>query len=394
MIVALTLGALASCSTYNPTNASPAASGTGQAGQTSGAGSGSTSAAAAGSAQVTASMQHGLTAAWPTDTLTLTPANTTLSSVKVTSASGTDVAGTLAGNVWTPARNLVPHTSYTATVQLADGTTKTIAFKTLTPESNAWYSILYTGQTVGIGMPVTIQFVTPVETKAERAEVEKHIKLSMTPVQTGSWGWLDSRQLMWRPKTYWSSGTKISIQANLTGIQTGDSKWVDNDKSGTMTIGAAHISYVNIKTDHMKVTSNGAVVKNIPITTGKAGFTTRSGTKVVIEKLKSTIMDSATVDIPAGSPNAYKLMVYWDMRVTWTGEFLHAAPWSVGSQGHANVSHGCTGMSNAYAQWMYNFTNVGDVVVYTGSSRIFKPTEGIGVWQYSYTDWVKQSALV
>ena len=42
------------------------------------------------------------------------------------------------------------------------------------------------------------------------------------------------------------------------------------------------------------------------------------------------------------------------MRETNSGEFLHAAPWSVGSQGNANVSHGCTGMSTANAQWLYD----------------------------------------
>ena len=41
------------------------------------------------------------------------------------------------------------------------------------------------------------------------------------------------------------------------------------------------------------------------------------------------------------------------MRVTYSGEFIHAAPWSVGSQGVANVSHGCTGLSTADAAWLY-----------------------------------------
>src|SRR3546814_4973900 len=39
----------------------------------------------------------------------------------------------------------------------------------------------------------------------------------------------------------------------------------------------------------------------------------------------------------------------WAMRLTYSGEFIHAAPWSVGSQGSANVSHGCTGMSTENA---------------------------------------------
>ena len=57
------------------------------------------------------------------------------------------------------------------------------------------------------------------------------------------------------------------------------------------------------------------------------------------------------------------------MRVTYSGEFIHAAPWSVGSQGNANVSHGCTGMSTANADWLYHMTMRGDVVEYTGTDR-------------------------
>ena len=55
-------------------------------------------------------------------------------------------------------------------------------------------------------------------------------------------------------------------------------------------------------------------------------------------------MDSASIGIPKGSPGYYRITAQWAMRLTWSGEFLHSAPWSVGSQGSANVSHGCTNL--------------------------------------------------
>ncbi|HQV91060.1 MAG TPA: L,D-transpeptidase, partial [Phycicoccus sp.] len=94
-----------------------------------------------------------------------------------------------------------------------------------------------------------------------------------------------------------------------------------------------------------------------------------------------------------GSPGYYKVDTKWNLRVTWTGEFLHSAPWSVGAQGSDNVSHGCTNMSPENAEWMFNFSKAGDVVQVSGSGRQFLPSEGIGVWQYSFDDWKKQSAL-
>jgi lipoprotein-anchoring transpeptidase ErfK/SrfK len=104
-------------------------------------------------------------------------------------------------------------------------------------------------------------------------------------------------------------------------------------------------------------------------------------------------MDSSTVGIPKGDPDYYNLETKWNLRVTWTGEYLHSAPWSVGSQGSANVSHGCVNMSPANAQWMFENSKVGDVVKFTGSNRAFQPHEGIGVWMYDFAGWKAQSAL-
>ena len=92
---------------------------------------------------------------------------------------------------------------------------------------------------------------------------------------------------------------------------------------------------------------NGKLIKTIPITTGQQPkFTTRSGIKVIVEKFRHKRMTSETVGIDPNSADGYDIDdVEYAMRVTYSGEFVHAAPWSVGSQGNSNVSHGCTGMS-------------------------------------------------
>ncbi len=116
-------------------------------------------------------------------------------------------------------------------------------------------------------------------------------------------------------------------------------------------MGDAHVYRVNTQTHQMKVWVNKRLLRTLPITTGKAGFTTRSGTKVIIEKFASKRMRSETIGIGKNSSEYYDLdNVQWAMRLTYSGEFIHAAPWSVGSQGYANVSHGCTGMSTANAK--------------------------------------------
>ena len=50
---------------------------------------------------------------------------------------------------------------------------------------------------------------------------------------------------------------------------------------------------------------------------------------MIIERSSALTMDSATVGIPKGDPNYYKIHTKWNMRLTWTGEFIHSAPWSM-----------------------------------------------------------------
>ena len=341
-----------------------------------------------------------------TDVLPNTPVTVTASvgkvrTVKVTDDQGEELAGSIdaAGN-WTSSRFMKPSATYTVEVSAEgpDGTpsTQQAQFTTLKPGVTATYGINYSGMTVGVGMPVAIQFDSAVQTKEMRAQVERLATVTTEPAVEGSWGWLDNRQLMWRPKDFWVPGTKVTVSAPLAGVQTGDTKWVGKDESGGFTIGDAMISHVDVPGHTMTVTRNGQVIRTIPVSNGRPGpeTETRSGTKVIIERQSEITMDSATVGIPEGSPGYYKVETKWNLRVTWTGEFLHSAPWSVDAQGTSNVSHGCTNMAPDNAEWMFNNSRAGDVVQVTGSGRTFQPTEGIGVWQYSFEDWKRQSALV
>lgn len=352
-------------------------------------------------AQLRITPADGATNVHPDQPVTVTATTGTLSSVTLADSGGDTVSGTLsASGTWTADRLLKPATAYTLTAKAegprGDPTTMTSTFRTLKPAITATYGIVYNGQTVGVGMPVSIQFDSAVTTPTYRANVQRLVSVSTTPHQEGSWGWLDNRQLMFRPKTYWKPGTVIKINAPLTGVQTGPDKWVANDDQGSYRIGEKMVSTVNIKTHEMTVRKSGRLIKTIPVSTGRPGpkTETRSGTKVIISKQDTVIMDSATIGIPKGDPGYYKIKTKWDLRVTWTGEFLHSAPWSVSAQGTENVSHGCTNMSPENAKWMFHHSRVGDVVKFVGSHRIFQPTEGIGVWQFSWSGWQKQSALV
>jgi len=247
------------------------------------------------------------------------------------------------------------------------------------------------GETVGVGMPVIVTFDVPV---TDKASIEKHLSVTSTPRQAGSWHWISSQEVHWRPKSYWRAGTDVAVDVDINSVAAGAGIYGQEDRHIDFHVGDANVYKVNAQTDQMRVFSNGALLRTIPITTGKPGFTTRSGVKVIIEKFDSKRMNSETIGIDPNSADGYDLDdVKWAMRVTYSGEFVHAAPWSVASQGHENVSHGCTGMSTDNAKWLYDMSKRGDVVEYTGTDRGMTLTNGYGDWNASFSDYAKGSAL-
>lgn len=248
------------------------------------------------------------------------------------------------------------------------------------------------GDTVGIGMPVIIRFDVPVTNKAR---IQKAISVTSSPAQPGAFHWISDNELHWRPKHYWKAGTTVHVHANIGGVPAGHGIWGQLNRSSSFHVGRAQIIKVNLNSDELKVVRGGQVIKTIPVTAGQEpDFTTRSGTKVIMEKDPSVDMNSETIGINPHSSNGYNLKgVKWAMRLTNSGEFLHAAPWSVYAQGHENVSHGCTGMSTDLAHWLYDSSLIGDPVEYTGTSRYMTLDNGIGDWNEPFRQYAQGSAV-
>ncbi len=322
----------------------------------------------------------------------------TLEKVKVKSPEGA-LPGTINGSgAWVASQLLEPGTTYvvTSVATSQDGSTKRqrsqFSTKDLTLDEQTYASVApLNGETVGVGMPVIVTFDVPVTNKAS---IEKHLKVTSTPAQKGSWHWISGQEVHWRPKTYWKAGTDVAVDVDVNSVPAGNGIFGQEDRHIDFHVGSANIYKVNAQTHQMKVYSNGKLLRTLPITTGKPGFTTRSGTKVIIEKFSSKRMNSETVGIAADSPDGYDINdVKWAMRVTYSGEFIHGAPWSVSSQGYANVSHGCTGMSDANAKWLFDMSKRGDVVEYTGTDRPMTLTNGYGDWNESFSAYAGASAL-
>ncbi|MEZ5097571.1 MAG: Ig-like domain-containing protein [Nocardioides sp.] len=329
----------------------------------------------------------------------LTTSGGTLRSVTVTSPAGR-LPGRLApdSTSWRATGRLEPGLDYLvrSVAVRSDGAVRRTRsrFHTvdLTLDQQTYPSVApLQGETVGVGMPVIVTFDIPVR---DKAAFERHMRVTSTPKQPGAWHWISDREVHWRPKTYWRAGTDVSVDVDVNSIPAGGGVFGQESRHVDFHIGNANIYKVNAQTHQMQVFANGSLVRTIPITTGKPGFTTRSGVKVIIEKFRTKQMNSETVGIAQDNPEYYNIDdVEYAMRVTYSGEFIHAAPWSVGSQGYANVSHGCTGMSTSNAAWLYGMSKRGDVVEYTGTDRWMTLTNGYGDWNESFADYAQGSAL-
>jgi hypothetical protein len=259
----------------------------------------------------------------------------TLRKVTVTSA-----AGALSGDLtddrtgWLASGRLEPGTSYAvkSVAERSDGerVVKKSSFSTddLTLDEQTYASVApLADETVGIGMPVIVTFDIPV---TDRASMERHMKVTSTPQQPGSWYWLSDTLAHWRPKSYWKAGTHVEVDLDINSVNAGGGIYGQESRQVQFDVGDAHVYKVNAQTHQMRVFNNGKLVRTIPITTGKEGFTTRSGTKVIMEKFPEKRMNSETVGIGRNDPEYYNIgNVQYAMRLTNSGEFIHAAPWSV-----------------------------------------------------------------
>jgi len=333
----------------------------------------------------------------PDQKLKVLAARGRLTDVSVKGPDGAAVAGAFSadGSVWTSSSGPLDFgASYSATATATDAQGRTSTARSQFQVRNA--DILKAsfgvggGRTVGIGMPVIVRFN---RTPSDQAAVERALSVQASPTTTGSWAWISPREVHWRPKNYWAAGTEVTVRADLEDVAIGNDQWGAASTQTSFRIGGATIYRVGVDTYQLQVIQNGKLIRTIPITTGKAGFLTRNGIKVIMSKERYRVMDSTTIDIPEGSSDSYRLKVSYAMRLTNSGEFLHAAPWSVGSQGRRNVSHGCTGMSTANAAWLYSITKPGDVVEYTGSPRPMTLSNGYGDWNLTWDAWTNKSAL-
>ncbi|WP_412778878.1 L,D-transpeptidase [Corynebacterium liangguodongii] len=326
------------------------------------------------------SVENDATKVSPIDPVTVdAPAG--IRAVQLTNESGKVVKGEFNADMtkWSTAEPLGYGRTYTLSGRDREDNSFDRTFTTVTP--NAQTSVYLgpgDGAEVGVGQAVTIRFSYA---PGDREAAEDAIKVTTSNDTEGGFYWQSDYELIWRPKDYWVPGTKVSVKADVYGHDLGGGVYGADTSEISFSIGDETITRVNNATKTLTVLRNGETIGSFPISLGRSGrWATPNGIYVVGDKQESMVMDSTTYGL-ALDAGGYKTPVKYATQLSYSGIYVHAAPWAMGALGSYNQSHGCINASTEDAQWYQSVVKRGDPVEVTNTDGETLPGwDGLGYW--------------
>ncbi|MBT2235330.1 Ig-like domain-containing protein [Nonomuraea sp. NEAU-A123] len=309
---------------------------------------------------------------------------------------GAPVPGTLDASrtTWRSSWTLAPGSEYTVTATAArPGAPSTVAmgrFRTRAVGHTFQVASVtpLPGETVGVGMPIILDFDTPVHDKAavERA-------LEVKPATEGAWRWVGDTRVIYRTRDFWTPEQQITVTAHLTGVRMAPGVYGVTDRTFAFTVGREQSSSIDTRTHQMIVRRGDRIAQRMAISAGMATtpeYTTTSGIHLTMDKGNPVRMISP--GRVKGEPGYYDVLIDHAVRISNSGEYVHAKN-NVWAQGHANVSHGCVNARPDQAAWFFANSLRGDPVTITGTARPLRWDNGWGFWQLPWEKWRQGSAF-
>jgi lipoprotein-anchoring transpeptidase ErfK/SrfK len=219
------------------------------------------------------------------------------------------------------------------------------------------------------------------------------MKVTTSKPVSGAWHWFSDTRADFRPEKFWPSNTKVTVDAEMTGVKNGNGRVGVHGYKHTYTIGDDIEATISVPDHTMTVTKNGATLRTMPIDAGSPEFPTWDGTMAIIDKAKEVHMTSCSVGISCtkGAPNYYDDSYPNDLHLTNSGTYIHYSDGDP-APGHGNGSHGCVHLSLSNSEWAFSHMKPGDPVTITGSPRGKAPGDnGYADYNVSWSDWLKDS---
>ena len=247
------------------------------------------------------------------------------------------------------------------------------------------------GSTVGVGMPIIATFNRKITDAREFAK-DTVVSVNDKPVD-GAWyfeytdpGSGHVMEAHYRTQNYWPAHARIHVDFKLANVSAGKGLVFDGRLTSIdFQTGAANIATVDDSTHTMTVMSDGKKYGTFPVSLGADNTPTASGVKVIMEKGRVVRMRGPGYD---------DCCVKYTQRLTYGGEYLHSAPWNLANIGHRDTSNGCTNLRPADAIKLYNFLEIGDVVIYPNANGpAMRLGDGYGDWNVDWSVWQTGGAV-
>ncbi|MDO5730281.1 L,D-transpeptidase [Corynebacterium sphenisci] len=309
-----------------------------------------------------------------------------LEEVVMTNEEGREVEGELAegGAAWASTEPLGYGRTYTVAATV-DGDTVQRSFTTVVPDIQANVSVAPAeGAVVGVGQTIAVRFGVPV---ADRVAAQDMIEVIADPPVEGAFFWLSDYEVRWRPAEFWDPGTAVQVKVNAYGRELGDNDYGAADAATSFTIGDRVVAVADDATKTMTIERNGEAEMSMPISMGNDRWLTPNGVYIIGEQHEDMVMDSTTYGLSL-EDGGYKTPVKYATQMSYSGIYVHGAPWSVWAQGSQNTSHGCINVSIPNAKWFQEHTKRGDVVIVKNTKgEVLSGYDGLGDWNIPWERW-------
>ena len=242
------------------------------------------------------------------------------------------------------------------------------------------------GAQVGVGMPIIAYLSRPIA-DAQAFNAATRVTVDGKPV-SGAWYFeyktgLPGKPIEadWRMATYWPGHARIHMDLPVKGLSAGSGLSYNDDLSLDFSTGPANIVTVDDKSHVMTVVSDGVKWGSFPVSLGAPTTPTLHGIKVIMEKGANICMTG---------PGYSECGIKYTQRLTYGGEYLHAAPWNTKHiAAGIDSSNGCTNLTIADAEKLYGLLEIGDVVNYPDANgRHMTMSDGYGDWNVSWATWL------
>ncbi|GAB3223348.1 Ig-like domain-containing protein [Glycomyces halotolerans] len=347
-------------------------------------------------AKVTVTPADGATDATAATEISWTVEDGEFTGFELTDAQGNAVKGDMHpdGTTWVPSDPLEWDATYTASVSAEDdaGVPVTVSstFTTISsPPDRVTIEDYLPGNDMVVGQAgvLAFRFEAGFEVPEDRrAAVERRLFVSSEPAQEGSWHWITGRALEYRPKEYWQPGTRVDVRLGIGGMDLGGRFGEYDVVRSFSTDTELRRLEADDSTKQLRAYQDGAIVQTIPISLGAReidGHDARSysGHMIIMSREEESTFVSELYD--------YETDVKWAMRLTFSGQFIHGAPWAADALGKENISHGCINVTDEMGEWLYNFVRWGDPVVVQNTGLGLPQGDGFTSWDL---DWEQVKA--